>query len=188
MLTTAEIDKIDHVQNVTGGELFLPGFSEDGKMGITLKKDQVISVNNYLSPAAKKRCEALHKGIEGVPTGPGGAMKKWLKPVEGPKGKDVITTPKPGAGFTKTEDPQTGPPNVFDIKLLEEKRKEMADALETIEDEGQRAMQESAIDKMDEKIKAAKEKQGLPTDVDTNGQELQGAEDKKEEQKPEEDL
>lgn len=166
MLTRDEIKKINFVQNVSGADLTIPGLSENGKGGITIAKDEIIELDAYVSQEAKARCRALQKALAGIPTGTGEAARPWLIPVDKPtkdgkteidKKKTVITH-LPGEKFKNVEEPQRADENIFDVKLMEEKVKEMEANVETIEDDTQREMVKDTIEKYKQKIEIARKK------------------------------
>lgn len=157
VMTKDQIAKINWVQNVSGAHLNLPGFSEDGKGSMVVKKDEVFEIDAYLSQAAKARCRSLQRALTGLDNGDGTYGKPLLVPVKGPNDRKVVKTIQPGSTLDRRDpNPHGTGRNEYDVKIMEQRLKEMEDELETFDDESKREEMQDRIDRFKEKIEKAK--------------------------------
>ena len=145
--TVDEISKVTHVQNVSGGILYLHDLSESGDegKGFTLRTDAQLEIKSVVSDKAKMRSQALRRGLEGVPAGSGfHEQAPTLMAISGPADKKLVKTVTVGSTLSKTA-PVPAEENEYDVLLMEQDLKDMEGEVDTEKNPVRRAQLMASI-------------------------------------------
>lgn len=162
IITKEDLKKVDWVQNVSGTKLLIP--LSDGKQNVVIDKDEVFQLGSYFDEAERSKCRPLHNAINGIDfTGSkgGGNRKPLLRILIGQDDPAIISTGYKSQRFAKVEGTQMdSDKNIYDVKLMELKLKELDDAIESMPDDEEKEMKimmrdqyKKKINKMEKEVK-----------------------------------
>lgn len=156
-LTREDLKKIMWVQNISASQLHLD--VGDDERGIVIEKDEVVELARFFTDEDKLKCRSLYDALIGIDFtgGRGGKKTPLLRIVTGPDDPNIISTRYKGNRFQKIEGTQLNPDkNIYDVKLMEQKLKEMEDNLETLPDDEEKEMKLVLIENYKKKIEDTK--------------------------------
>lgn len=152
--TREDLKSIEWVQNISGTQLHIP--LKDDDRGIVIEKDEVVELASFFSEEEKLKCRGLYDamiGINFLGGKNGGTKKPLLQALTGPEDPKIIRTGYKGRRFEKVEGTQLNPDkNIYDVKLMEQKLKDMEDNLESMPDDEEKEMKLAMIENYKKKI------------------------------------
>jgi hypothetical protein len=158
ILTREDFKKIDWVQNITGTVLHIP--LSDDERGVVIQKDEVFQLSTFFDAEEKLKCRGLYDAINGIDfTGAknGGKKTPLLRILSGPEDPTIVRTSYRGNRFKKVEGTQLdSDKNIYDVKLMEQKLKDMEDNLESMPDDEEKEMKIALMDNYRKKIEETK--------------------------------